>query len=420
MKYAAYGLLAAFLASGVYGDIPTTAEGWYTPSGGFAAQSGTGTIYYGYDSQTGTWQTTTVTVDDEGNITGGDDIPFRRDYDLMTAYQALVKACANEAGLFRLSEGIETIGKHLDALALKDGIHIRNGNTMREFAIKPDQLAAPSADTDCAEIVFGTSAYRVILLENRSIDGIENNRAYCPSAKRQCGNDCAAYSFATYIEFLGKRNGWCGCALNTDEIRKMYEYAQANAPQNLKGGTARTRECFGWWTAETRSDNYELVNVWTCTRGGAVVDDVRALTKCLVRMFGGFLAHVVASDEWHLQNPLCRQACIELFGGVPDAIGGLDVDVTIETDSGAATRGGHAVVVYGYDADFVYFENSWGEGWGRAGHCKMTWPEFAREFVFGEVVADRAMLCEMLDASVVTQFSIKRNAHKSCGGHNGK
>lgn len=137
MKYAAYGLLAAFLASGVYGDIPTTAEGWYTPSGGFAAQSGTGTIYYGYDRTTGQWQTTTVTVDDEGNIEGGME-DFGRDYDLLTAYQALVKACANEAGLLKLSEAIETIGGNLHDLTSKTGIKITNPQTGQSYTIRFD------------------------------------------------------------------------------------------------------------------------------------------------------------------------------------------------------------------------------------------------------------------------------------------
>lgn len=134
MKHAAYGLLAAFLALGVYGDIPTTAEGWYTPSGGFTATEGTGTIYYGYDRQTGQWQTTTVTVDAEGNITGGMD-DFGREKDLMTAYQALVKALYNEAYNALQDEAIATIGKNLHNLGLADGIDIvgtdPNGNEHR-------------------------------------------------------------------------------------------------------------------------------------------------------------------------------------------------------------------------------------------------------------------------------------------------
>lgn len=165
VKKAAYGLLAAFLAAGVYGAIPTTAEGWYTPSGGFSAASGTGTIYYGYDRATGQWQTATVTVDEQGNIEGG-DIDFGRDYDLATAYQALAKALYNEAYNAVQDEAIQTIGKNLHALTSKDGIHIRNENTGQEFTIKfggsiASAVSGASGDipatSDAADPVDGSS-----------------------------------------------------------------------------------------------------------------------------------------------------------------------------------------------------------------------------------------------------------------------
>lgn len=165
VKKAAYGLLAAFLAAGVYGAIPTTAKGWYTPSDGFSAASGTGTIYYGYDRATGQWQTATVTVDEQGNIKGG-DIDFGRDYDLMTAYQALAKALYNEAYNAVQDEAIQTIGKNLHALTSKDGIHIRNENTGQEFTIKfggsiASAVSGESGDipatSDAADPVDGSS-----------------------------------------------------------------------------------------------------------------------------------------------------------------------------------------------------------------------------------------------------------------------
>lgn len=137
VKQAAYGLLAAFLASGVYGGIPTTEEGWYTPTGGFSAQSGTGTIYYGYDRQSGQWQTADVTVDAEGKITGG-DVDFGRDYDLMTAFQALAKALYNEAYNAVQDEAIQTIGKNLHDLTSKTGIKITNPQTGQSYTIKFD------------------------------------------------------------------------------------------------------------------------------------------------------------------------------------------------------------------------------------------------------------------------------------------
>jgi hypothetical protein len=44
--------------------------------------------------------------------------------------------------------------------------------------------------------------------------------------------------------------------------------------------------------------------------------------------------------------------------------------------------GGHAILAYGADPDWCYLQNSWGKGWGREGHCRISWPDL--EFVFGE------------------------------------
>jgi len=40
-------------------------------------------------------------------------------------------------------------------------------------------------------------------------------------------------------------------------------------------------------------------------------------------------------------------------------------------------KGGHWIVAYGCDANYVYFENSWGSDWGIDGTCKMEWRDVA-------------------------------------------
>lgn len=112
MKYAAYGLVAAFLALGTYGAVPTGATGWYTPSGGFTKQSGSGTVWYLDDD--GNEQTATVSVDNNGRIFGN-TLSFD-DVALKTAYEALVKACGNSAWNDEQDEAIETIGRNLDEM----------------------------------------------------------------------------------------------------------------------------------------------------------------------------------------------------------------------------------------------------------------------------------------------------------------
>lgn len=130
MKYAAFGLLAAFLALGVYGAIPTTAEGWYTPSGGFTKQYGRGTVWY--NDGDGYAQSFDVTVDEDGKVST--DMVFP-DVAHQTAYNALVKACQAEAWNKLQDEAIATIGENLHDLTSKDSITIRNDNTGQEYTI---------------------------------------------------------------------------------------------------------------------------------------------------------------------------------------------------------------------------------------------------------------------------------------------
>ena len=134
MKKAAYGLVAAFLALGVYGDIPKTAEDWYRPSGGFSRQSGSGTVYWWED---GGERSVSVSVDEDGMISGGIEIP-EGSPELKTAYEALVKACANEAWNAKQDEAIRTIGKNLHDLTSKTGIRITNPQTGQSYTIRFD------------------------------------------------------------------------------------------------------------------------------------------------------------------------------------------------------------------------------------------------------------------------------------------
>lgn len=112
MKYAACGLVAAFLALMAHGAVPTGAEGWYTPAGGFTKQSGSGTVYWWDD---GKEQSAFVSVDAFGKISGGITVPDGSP-ELRTAYEALVKACEIEAYSMKQDEAIETIGRNLDEM----------------------------------------------------------------------------------------------------------------------------------------------------------------------------------------------------------------------------------------------------------------------------------------------------------------
>jgi len=45
--------------------------------------------------------------------------------------------------------------------------------------------------------------------------------------------------------------------------------------------------------------------------------------------------------------------------------------------------GGHAIMAYGATPEFCYFQNSWGESWGKQGCCKIRWEVLSEIFSHG-------------------------------------
>lgn len=63
-------------------------------------------------------------------------------------------------------------------------------------------------------------------------------------------------------------------------------------------------------------------------------------------------------------------------------------DGTITDAPGARALGGHAMLICGYDPEYVYIQNSWGEDWGLYGFCRITWAQFSRQFMSGMVLSN--------------------------------
>lgn len=133
MKYAAYGLLAAFLAAAVYGAIPDTAAGWYTPDE-WSVEVASGMLEVQTTDEYGNTDTIEypVYVDEDGYVVGMDGADLTDVVLDSVSYKALQAFVLAE----RNKERIETIGENLYALTSKDGIHIKNEKTEQEFTIK--------------------------------------------------------------------------------------------------------------------------------------------------------------------------------------------------------------------------------------------------------------------------------------------
>ena len=121
MRRAAYCILAAVLATGAYGAIPTKEENWYTPEK-FSIDKVDGTLEFMVFDKYGNVDTVRlpVKVDEDGQIFAeGDESSEYEVFDTISyrALQAFVLAKRNK-------ERIETLGKNLHNLGLADGIDI--------------------------------------------------------------------------------------------------------------------------------------------------------------------------------------------------------------------------------------------------------------------------------------------------------
>lgn len=58
----------------------------------------------------------------------------------------------------------------------------------------------------------------------------------------------------------------------------------------------------------------------------------------------------------------------------------------IDLGNRAVKRGGHCVLICGYDKDGVYIQNSWGTGWALHGFALLSWAQFSRQFMNGMII----------------------------------
>ena len=208
--------------------------------------------------------------------------------------------------------------------------------------------------------------------------------AYCGRAKRQCGDECAAYAVASYLEALRRFDGTCAVV---DADRMHGRAAERWRRQGGAGDVSRARDCFEFWLEESK-DRREVATVAIGFGHQAErADKMRYLVSSLLSRFGVFVANVETTDEWQLLNSELAQFCEAYFGRRLDAITGLPHKIT--SFDGKQSHGGHCVVVYGCDEEFVYFLNTWGEGWGDRGRGKIVWGEFAKQLKSAQFLTDR-------------------------------
>ena len=112
MRRAAYCILTAFLAAGVYGAIPQKAGDWYTPPGNkFKIEYTVGKVWY--LDENGEEAFIAISVDADGKII--EDESFFDDLGIsIAAYEAMKEALWAQTIAFQNKQRIETLGTNLE------------------------------------------------------------------------------------------------------------------------------------------------------------------------------------------------------------------------------------------------------------------------------------------------------------------
>ena len=96
----------------------------------------------------------------------------------------------------------------------------------------------------------------------------------------------------------------------------------------------------------------------------------------------GTLIRVVTTENDVRYACHTRGGCIAGFNITQDW---MDSSGQTIVDTGAASIGGHAVFLAGYDSDTVWICNSWGTAWKWNGFAKLPWASFRKQFMSGVI-----------------------------------
>lgn len=191
------------------------------------------------------------------------------------------------------------------------------------------------------------------------------NGEYCPDVMNQFGRGtCATAAAITYANFFCRLHGHDEMKF---DLNRMFE--KANVMKRKHTSSEGTRSIDNLLLIHEKIKKV-CVQPLCCKfyfyAKNKDADSVRALVKRVIADHGGFIAGLNASIEWRELNHLRNHD-----------------NLTTITGKIKETWGTHDVLVFGYDEDYVYFQNSWGYNWGHYGQARIAWAEFVREFESG-------------------------------------
>jgi len=162
---------------------------------------------------------------------------------------------------------------------------------------------------------------------------------------------CVGYSTAGYCEFVQWKMNHYPEQKDGDAIYK--EAKRLDNSPNVNG----TWPKFGVRAA---------INLGFIAGQGRYVSKSRKEVQFALHQYGVCIAGFMITTEWNK---------VEKKNGLISDMG-----------NAAVNRGGHAVLLCGYDDTGVYLQNSWGTEWGIHGFGILRWSQFDRQFMNGMVI----------------------------------
>lgn len=178
-----------------------------------------------------------------------------------------------------------------------------------------------------------------------------DNRDMCLRTDNQ-GNtpQCAAYSTAGFIEFQHWKIKHYPEQINPDPI---YQEAKRIDGDNNPG-------------TYLKSATQAVINLGLMDGTPKHIDKSELDIQFAIHQYGVCIGGFMITDEWNL---------VEKSTG------------KISILSNARQRGGHAVLLNGYDYEGLYIQNSWSEDWGIYGFAILPWELFNKQILDAMVIA---------------------------------
>lgn len=194
-----------------------------------------------------------------------------------------------------------------------------------------------------------------------------DSRDMCLSSSNQYKTPhCAGYTTAGYIEYNNWKSLHYPAQVDGDSI-----YAEAKKiDRNNRPGTTLRSAAKAAIRLNLINGTPKYVDYPSVNASGLSKIDKRILSiKFALHEFGVVLSGFKITNEWNYVNK--KTGMIRDFS------------------SGVVSRGGHAVLLCGYDNRGVYIQNSWGEAWGHHGFAILSWEKYVRQIMRAMVIVQK-------------------------------